>query len=77
MNHNFTFLPHDLPVHRGFDGCIFDFSMRSSSGMIVPLRAEIGDGVKGRNVFECYRDVCENDPCLNGGTCIAYGSSYM
>ena len=33
-NHNLTFLPHDLPVHRGFDGCLFDFrycTMKSKS----------------------------------------------
>ena len=29
-NHNFSLLPHDLPVHRGFDGCIFDLSVRSA-----------------------------------------------
>ena len=29
-NHNFSLLPHDLPVHRGFDGCIFDLSVRST-----------------------------------------------
>ena len=31
-NHNFSLLPHDLPVHRGFDGCIFDLSVRSTVG---------------------------------------------
>ena len=80
-NHNLTFLPHDLPVHRGFDGCLFDFSMRSTGagGTVVPVGHFGGSSMraKGRNVFQCHRDVCQPDPCGNGGTCVGYGSSYM
>ena len=37
-NHNFSLLPHDLPVHRGFDGCIFDLSVRSAEATQVICR---------------------------------------
>ena len=37
-NHNFSLLPHDLPVHRGFDGCIFDMSVRSAEAPQVIWR---------------------------------------
>ncbi len=84
-NHNLTFLPHDLPVHRGFDGCIFDFSMRADGGTVVSVGHFNKDGhnvnghtmTKGRNVFQCHANVCSPDPCRNGGTCVGYGSSYM
>ncbi len=78
-NHNLTFLPHDLPIHNGFEGCIFDFSLRGSAGTtLVGLGQQHGgSGVQGRNVFQCHTDVCDGNPCLNGGTCIGYGSSYM
>jgi len=76
--HNFTFLPHDLPVHKGFAGCLFDFSMRSAiAGTVIPPAVLAQSGAKGRNVGQCGVNVCESGPCHNGGTCIDYGSSYM
>lgn len=77
--HNFTFLPHDLPVHRGFEGCIFDFSMKSSSSVlpIIPLQSMVNlKKVQGRNIQECYQDICSTKPCQRGGTCIGYGASF-
>jgi EYS protein len=78
--HNFTFLPHDLPVHRGFAGCLFDFSLRSYiSGTVIPLDAfsSSSSHAIGRNVGQCGLDICARNPCRNGGTCVSYGSSYM
>ncbi len=83
-NHNFSLLPHDIPVHRGFDGCIFDLTVKtrpsisSASSMIVPLSTMVGnEAADGRNVYQCHADICASEPCHNGGTCIGYGSSFM
>jgi EYS protein len=81
-NHNLSLLPHDLPVHRGFEGCIFDLWMRSGAEMIVPLSASLGvastaASPRGRNVFQCHEDMCTPNPCANGGSCVAYGASFV
>ena len=36
-NHNFTLLPHDLPVHRGFQGCVFDLAHKTNLGQLLPM----------------------------------------
>ncbi|XP_059087709.1 protein eyes shut-like [Tigriopus californicus] len=77
--HNFTFLPHDLPVHRGFEGCIFDFSLKSSYSVLplIPLHSMVNlKKVHGRNIQECHQDICSTQPCQRGGTCIGYGASF-
>ena len=69
-NYNFTRLPHDLPLHTGFTGCIFDLVLKSSEGgPVVPVAQ------RGRNVQQCHERICERDPC-QGGKCLDYGASY-
>ena len=49
-NHNFSLLPHDLPVHRGFDGCIFDLSVRSTEATQASCHTYLIE-------FMCYKEV--------------------
>lgn len=47
---NFSTLPHDLPLHQGFQGCIFDVHFKA--GMVaIPLQET--RGVQGRGVGQC------------------------
>ena len=68
--YNFTRLPHDLPVHTGFTGCIFDLVVKGGDEMpVVPLPR------RGRNVQQCHQRVCDTEPC-QGGYCLDYGASF-
>jgi hypothetical protein len=52
---------------------------RTPMGQLSPLSlpGSSSTAVKGRNVHQCYTDVCSSNPCTNGGTCIPYGASFM
>ena len=68
--YNFTQLPHDLPLHTGFTGYIFDLVITDDDGKsLVPVPQ------RGRNVQQCHERICDTDPC-HGGTCLDYGASY-
>ena len=75
-NFNFTGLPHDLPVHTGFTGCIFDIVMtgRAESGQQAAVPA-VPLPLRGRNVQQCQERMCDRNPC-QGGFCLDYGASY-
>ena len=56
--YNFTQLPHDLPLHTGFTGCIFDLVITDDDGKsLVPVPQ------RGRNVQQCHERICDTDPC--------------
>ena len=68
--YNFTRLPHDLPVHTGFTGCIFDLVLKGGDmNPTVPIPK------RGRNVQQCHQRMCDREPC-NGGYCLDYGASF-
>lgn len=71
---NFSTLPHDLPLHTGFSGCIFDVEIKSGS-IVFPLqgnRQTIGRAVGQCGTTECYEKSCQND-----GACLHHGSTFM
>lgn len=47
---NFSSLPHDLPLHMGFQGCIFDVHFKAGM-VVIPLHET--RGVQGRGVGQC------------------------
>lgn len=47
---NFSSLPHDLPLHNGFQGCIFDVHFKAGM-VIIPLQET--RGIHGRGVGQC------------------------
>lgn len=48
--HKLEDLPHDLPLHNGFQGCIFDLGLRIKNRLFLPKP------FKGRNVKNCFED---------------------
>ena len=46
----FEGLPHDLPLHTGFQGCVFDLGFRVKNKLYLPK------SFKGRNVKNCFED---------------------
>jgi len=70
-------LPHDLPLHAGFVGCMS--SVRLTVGRAtVPLSLSRGYTAAnaGRSVSQCSASECyRNDVCQHGGACVQHGSS--
>ncbi|XP_053675860.1 protein eyes shut [Anopheles nili] len=70
---NFSSLPHDLPLHSGFQGCIFD--IRLVAGPVhIPLQ-HIG-GMRGRSIGQCGTKECHRHACQNNGACLQHGSTF-
>ncbi|CAK9831479.1 Protein eyes shut [Anthophora retusa] len=70
---NFESLPHDLPLHTGFSGCIFDIELRTESA-IYPITSS--SPATGRGVGECHRNECIRHSCKNGAVCLNHGATY-
>ncbi|XP_076237412.1 eyes shut [Calliopsis andreniformis] len=70
---NFESLPHDLPLHTGFSGCIFDIELRTESA-IYPVTSS--SPATGRGVGECHRNECIRHSCKNGAVCLNHGATY-
>ncbi|XP_060517827.1 protein eyes shut [Cylas formicarius] len=71
---NFSSLPHDLPLHSGFSGCIFDVEIKSGR-VIIPLQGTTN--AIGRAVGQCGTTECYERSCQNGGACLHHGSTFM
>ncbi|KAH1001463.1 hypothetical protein HUJ04_005481 [Dendroctonus ponderosae] len=69
---NFSTLPHDLPLHSGFSGCIFDVEVKIGS-IVLPLQG----GALGRAVGQCGTTECYERSCQNNGACLHHGSTFM
>ncbi|XP_047361088.1 protein eyes shut-like isoform X3 [Vespa velutina] len=70
---NFEMLPHDLPLHTGFSGCIFDIELRTKD-TVFPVTSS--SPATGRGVGECHRNECIRHSCKNGAVCLNHGSTY-
>ncbi|KAG7208524.1 hypothetical protein KM043_014743 [Ampulex compressa] len=70
---NFETLPHDLPLHTGFSGCIFDIELRTENA-IFPITST--SPATGRGVGECHRNECIRHSCKNGAVCLNHGATY-
>ena len=70
---NFSSLPHDLPLHSGFQGCIYDLQLKSGS-LVVPLHET--KGIIGRSVGQCGTKECHRHACHNSGACLQHGATY-
>ncbi|XP_058806580.1 protein eyes shut [Phymastichus coffea] len=69
----FDSLPHDLPLHSGFSGCIYDLELRTDDSF-PPLTT--ASPATGRGVGECHRNECSHHSCKNGAVCLNYGPTY-
>ncbi|KRT80536.1 EGF domain-containing protein [Oryctes borbonicus] len=70
---NFTMLPHDLPLHTGFAGCIFDVEYKSGSVIIALDRSRYATG---RALGQCDTTECYDKICQNGGACLYHGGTF-
>lgn len=70
---NFSTLPHDLPLHSGFQGCIFDVQFRTGP-VVVPLQET--RGIRGRSVGQCGTKECHRHACHNDGACLHHGATF-
>ncbi|XP_065093274.1 protein eyes shut [Ochlerotatus camptorhynchus] len=70
---NFSNLPHDLPLHSGFQGCLFDINIVAGP-VHIPLQ-HIG-GMRGRSVGQCGTKECHRHACQNNGACLQHGSTF-
>lgn len=71
---NFSKLPHDLPLHTGFSGCIFDVELISGN-LVIPLQGSTQ--TVGRGVGQCGTTECYEQSCQNNGVCLHHGSTFM
>ncbi|KAB0797911.1 hypothetical protein PPYR_08904 [Photinus pyralis] len=70
---NFSTLPHDLPLHSGFSGCVYDVEWKSGN-LIIPLQSS--RQVTGRAVGQCGTNECHERLCQNNGACLHHGSTF-
>lgn len=70
---NFSTLPHDLPLHSGFQGCIYDVQLRTGR-VLVPLGESRGQ--RGRGVGQCNTRECHKHACQHDGACLQHGATY-
>lgn len=70
---NFSTLPHDLPLHSGFQGCIYDVHLKAGQ-VRVPLQET--RGVRGRSVGQCGTKECHRHACQNDGACLHHGATF-
>ncbi|KAJ8961086.1 hypothetical protein NQ318_008762 [Aromia moschata] len=74
FSRNFSVLPHDLPLHTGFSGCIFDIEIKSGS-VLIPIQGN--RETFGRAVGQCGTTECYEQSCQNNGACLHHGSTFM
>ncbi|XP_043476910.1 protein eyes shut isoform X2 [Leptopilina heterotoma] len=70
---NFENLPHDLPLHTGFSGCIYDIELRTEDNVFPITKSS---PATGRGVGECHRVECSHNSCKNGAVCLNHGPTY-
>jgi len=70
-------LPHDLPLHTGFVGCVSSVQLKAGQ-VTVPLSLSRAYSTvnTGRSVSQCSTNECyRNNICQHNGACIQHGSS--
>lgn len=70
---NFSTLPHDLPLHSGFEGCIYDVQLHTGH-VAVPMT--MAKGVHGRGVGQCNTRECHRHACQHDGACLQHGATF-
>ncbi|PSN38460.1 hypothetical protein C0J52_15614 [Blattella germanica] len=70
---NFSLLPHDLPLHSGFSGCLFDVELKAGRVSIALQRQQ---AATGRSVGQCGTSECHEHACQHGGACLHHGATY-
>ncbi|XP_065164400.1 protein eyes shut [Atheta coriaria] len=68
----FQGLPHDLPLHTGFAGCMFDMIFK-----VGDVTVSLDNGkITGRAVGQCGTTECYEGVCQNHGACLYHGGTF-
>ncbi|XP_073822218.1 uncharacterized protein [Musca autumnalis] len=70
---NFDTLPHDLPLHSGFQGCIYDVHLKAGQ-VTVPLQET--RGVRDHGVGQCGTRECHRHACQHDGAYLQHGATF-
>lgn len=73
-----SILPHDLPKHSGFEGCLSHIEIKTASSQtskFYPPGPPSGPA-KGRSVVQQDYNVCASNPCRQKGICLPHGPSF-
>lgn len=62
-----------MPLHSGFQGCIFDLQLISGHISIPLLETK---GVRGRGVGQCGTRECHRHACQHDGACLQHGATF-
>lgn len=66
-------MPHDLPLHSGFSGCLFDVELRAGRIAVALQRTQ---PATGRSVGQCGTSECHEHACQHSGACLHHGATY-
>ena len=85
---NFSQLPHDIPLHHGFHGCVVSVELLignslislvgggSSTGASDARGAPASYAVAGRSVGQCETTICTPNSC-DHGICLQHGPAFV
>ncbi|KAJ1524333.1 hypothetical protein ONE63_010839 [Megalurothrips usitatus] len=77
---NFSGLPHDLPLHSGFAGCVLDVEVVSGSGAAgaprVAVALERTRAAAGRAVGQCGTTLCHARACQHRAACLHHAATF-
>ncbi|CAB3370293.1 Hypothetical predicted protein [Cloeon dipterum] len=75
---NASILPHDLPKHSGFEGCLSHLEIKSAQSQPTKYfpPGPPNSPAKGRSVVQKDYNPCTNNPCRQGGICLPHGPSF-
>lgn len=71
-------LPHDLPKHAGFEGCLSHIEIKTGTNQVTkyfPPGPPVNP-MRGRAVNQHGLQVCSSNPCQNRGICLPHGPSF-
>ncbi|XP_059484239.1 protein eyes shut-like, partial [Neocloeon triangulifer] len=75
---NTSILPHDLPKHSGFEGCLSHIEIKTAQSQVTKYfpPGSPNSPVKGRSVMQQDYNPCTKNPCRQGGICLPHGPSF-
>lgn len=74
---NFSGLPHDLPLHSGFAGCLLDVEVLAGTGSSrVTVALERTRAAAGRAVGQCGTTLCHARACQHRAACLHHAASF-
>jgi len=75
---NMSILPHDLPKHSGFEGCLSHLEIKTASSQVSKFfpPGPTNGPAKGRSIMQQDFNICAGNPCGQKGICLPHGPSF-